>query len=88
MKTSDKQPGFEKSMERLETIVQDMENGTLSLDKMMKHFEEGMALVKLCTETLNEVEHKIEVLVKKKGATTTEPFQAPAEEVDQNPDKG
>lgn len=84
MKTLDKQPGFEKSLERLEVIVQEMESGTLSLDKMMKHFEEGMSLVKSCSEKLNEVEHKIEILVKKNGQITTEPFTAPEEIVEPN----
>jgi len=90
MKTKEKRPNFEKALERLETIVQAMESDTLSLDKMMKHFEEGMTLVKLCTETLNEVEHKIEILVKKNGATTSAPFQVPADnapEQDKEPDK-
>ncbi|MBU4199779.1 MAG: exodeoxyribonuclease VII small subunit [Verrucomicrobia bacterium] len=85
MKTPDKQPGFEKSLERLEAIVQEMESGTMSLDKMMKHFEEGMGLVKFCSEKLNEVEHKIEILVKKNGQMTAEPFAAP--EADTAPDK-
>lgn len=85
MKTADKQPGFEKSLERLESIVQEMESGALSLDKMMKDFEEGMALVKLCTDTLNEVEHKIEMLVKKSGPVTAEPFTAP--DADAGPNK-
>jgi len=85
MKTQEKQTGFEKSLERLETIVQEMESGALSLDKMMKHFEEGMTLVKFCSEKLNEVEHKIEILVKKNGATTTEPFEPP--DSDSGPDK-
>lgn len=85
MKTTDKQPSFEKSLERLETIVQEMESGTLSLDKMTKDFEEGMGLVKFCNEKLNEVEHKIEILVKKNGQTTTEPFAAP--DADAEPDK-
>ncbi len=77
MKTADKQAGFEKSLERLEAIVQEMESGTLGLEKMMKDFEEGMALVKLCTAKLNEVERKIEILVNKDGATTAEPFEPP-----------
>ncbi len=77
MKTTDKQPDFEKSLERLETIVREMEGGTLSLAKMMKDFEEGMALIKSCTEKLNEVEHKIEILVKKNGELHVEPFATP-----------
>jgi exodeoxyribonuclease VII small subunit len=66
---------FEKGLARLETIVKEMESGDLSLDKMMAHFEEGSRLVKYCGDKLNEVERKIEVLVKKGGQLTTEPFE-------------
>ena len=79
VKNSDKQPGFEKSLERLETIVREMESGELSLEKMMKHFEEGMGLVGICSSKLNEVERKIELLVKKGEKTTLVPFETPAE---------
>ena len=78
-KNSDKQPGFEKSLERLETIVREMESGELSLEKMMKHFEEGMSLVGICSAKLNEVERKIELLVKQGGQTTLAPFETPEE---------
>lgn len=78
-KSNDKQPGFEKSLERLETIVREMESGELSLEKMMKHFEEGMGLVKVCSGRLNEVERKIEMLVKKGEQTVAEPFEVPQE---------
>ena len=67
-------PDFEKALARLEKIVSEMEGGNLSLEKMMAHFEEGSQLVKLCTRKLNEVERKIEVLVKKGDEVTTEPF--------------
>lgn len=69
---------FEKSLERLEAIVEEMESGELSLEQMIKHFEEGSKLVTLCSGKLNEVEQKIEKLVKKGGELTTEPFE-PAE---------
>ena len=78
-KSNDKQPGFEKSLERLETIVREMESGELSLEKMMKHFEEGMSLVGICSTKLNEVERKIELLVKQGGQTTLAPFETPEE---------
>ena len=78
-KGTDKQPGFEKSLERLETIVREMESGALSLEKMMKHFEEGMGLVRVCSAKLNEVERKIELLVKQGDQTTLAPFATPAE---------
>lgn len=78
-KSNDKQPGFEKSLERLETIVREMESGELSLEKMMKNFEEGMGLVKVCSGKLNEVERKIEMLVKKGEETVAEPFEVTEE---------
>ena len=84
-KSSDKQTGFEKSLERLETIVHAMESGELSLEKMMKHFEEGMSLVGICSAKLNEVERKIEMLVKKGDQTFLTPFETPAEPAE---DKG
>jgi len=79
-KKDDKQPGFEKSLERLETIVREMEGGELSLEKMMSHFEEGKSIVGTCSTKLNEVERKIELLVKKGGQTTLTPFETPEEE--------
>lgn len=65
---------FEKSLARLEKIVSEMESGSLSLDAMIERFEEGSALVKTCETRLDEVERKIEVLVKKGQALATEPF--------------
>lgn len=78
-KSSEQELNFEKSLARLETIVREMEGGSLSLEKMMKHFEEGMSLVGVCGRKLNEVEHKIEQLVKKGGQTGVEPFDVPKE---------
>lgn len=72
---AEKKMDFEKSLERLETIVEEMESGELSLEQMIKHFEEGSKLVTLCSGKLNEVEQKIEKLVKKDGEMTTEPFE-------------
>ncbi len=43
---------------------------------MVEVFEEGQKLVKLCSSKLNEVEKKIELLVKKAdGSVETEPFE-------------
>jgi exodeoxyribonuclease VII small subunit len=72
---TEKTVDFEKSLERLEAIVEEMESGELSLEQMIKHFEEGSKLVTLCSGKLNEVEQKIEKLVKKGGTLTAEPFE-------------
>ncbi|MCK4564771.1 MAG: exodeoxyribonuclease VII small subunit [Verrucomicrobia bacterium] len=71
-----KSADFEKSLGRLEELVGEMEGGELSLEEMIKHFEEGSKLVGLCTKKLNEVEQKIEKLVKKDGELKEVPFEA------------
>ena len=67
---------FEQSLGRLEELVDQMESGELSLEEMIKHFEEGSKLVGVCTKKLNEVEQKIEKLVKKDGELKKVPFEA------------
>ena len=62
-------------MERLETIVEDMEGGKLSLEDMMARFEEGQGLVKLCSAKLTQVERRIEILVKEGETVTAERFE-------------
>jgi exodeoxyribonuclease VII small subunit len=63
---------FESSLERLEKIVREMEDKKLSLEEMISRFEEGQGLLKFCSNKLNEVEKKIEVLVKKGDRVVTE----------------
>ena len=73
--TPSEEPAFETSLKRLETLVEEMEAGDLSLDQMITHFEEGSKLVESCGKRLNEVEQRIEKLVKKGGEIITEPFE-------------
>ncbi|MBN2163730.1 MAG: exodeoxyribonuclease VII small subunit [Pontiellaceae bacterium] len=70
-----KKVDFEQSLERLELLVEEMEGGTLSLEEMIRHFEEGSGLVDVCTKKLNEVEQRVEKLVKKNGELTEVPFE-------------
>lgn len=72
-------PNFEQSLARLEQLVREMEGGQLSLEKMMSHFEEGSALVKVCGDKLNEVEAKIEMLVKKGDKVVSQPLPESSE---------
>ena len=44
-KTDKKEPTFEQALERVETIVKEMEAGELNLEQMMAHFEEGMKIL-------------------------------------------
>ena len=55
---------FEKALKQLEDIVQELETGDLPLEKAIKRFEDGIKLSKFCSETLNETEKRIQILLK------------------------
>ena len=67
MEKSCKDMPFEQALEELEKLVDDMEQGELPLDDMIKCFERGTILSKLCRQKLSKLEKKIEVLVKDNG---------------------
>jgi len=56
---------FESAMNRLEEIVENLENSELSLEESLKVFEEGMELSKFCAGKLADAENKLKILVKK-----------------------
>lgn len=65
---------FEKNMENLEKIVQELENGDLNLDDSIKKFEEGMKISKECNKILENAEKKITVLINNNNNITEEDF--------------
>jgi len=67
---------FEGAMQRLEEIVRNLEGGALSLEDSLKAFEEGMKLVRFCSNKLEEAEQKVSLLVKEGGG---KPVQVPFE---------
>ena len=71
---------FEKALERLEKIVEDLESGNLSLDEALKRYEEGVKLSRLCTQKLTQAENKIETLTKALNENLeASPFDAEAD---------
>jgi len=72
---------FEKAMQRLEEITQNLENGDLSLEDSIDVFEEGMKLAKFCSKKLEEAEKKVTKLVKEgEGKFSQQPFDMEEEE--------
>jgi exodeoxyribonuclease VII small subunit len=57
------EPAFEDALDRLETIVEELEGGSLSLEQSLQHYEEGMKLSKRLGKRLDEAEQSIEKLV-------------------------
>lgn len=70
---------FEKAIQRLEKIVDDLETGELDIDKSLEIFEEGIKMSRVCSKKLSEAEAKIEKLTRdQKGELVAELF--PVEE--------
>ena len=69
---------FEKGIEELEAIVQELERGELTLEDSILLFEKGMTLSNACRQQLAEAETRVEVLLQKGGKMVTEPFGAGA----------
>jgi len=87
MKSQDdrKEKSFEAALKRLEEIVSEMERGDLSLDAMLKKFEEGKQLAKFCSKKLEEAEKRIEVLIKKEdGSFATREFLTPKQAAEED----
>src|SRR5512132_4396687 len=55
---------FESALEELESVVEQLESGDLSLEDSLAAFEKGVGLVKYCNQKLSEVEKKVELLIK------------------------
>ena len=63
---------FEKSLQQLEQIVEELESTDLPLEKAFKRFEEGVKLSRACAQKLDEIEQKITHLVENQDGTLTE----------------
>ena len=57
---------FETALEDLEQVVEQLESGDLALEDSLAAFEKGVGLAKFCNQKLNDVEKKVELLIKDK----------------------
>ena len=65
---------FEPAMKELDKLVATLENGDLPLDEALKHFEQGISLVRDCQKKLTEAEQHVAKLTKTAETETLEPF--------------
>ena len=73
-------PAFEADLKRLEDLLQQLEHGDLPLEAALAAFEEGMQLVRHCNAKLDEVEQKVELLLRDEaGRLISQPFPTPSE---------
>jgi len=79
-------PNFEQALERLETIVEELEGGALSLEDSIARYEEGVKLSRHLGRTLDEAEKRIERLVTDEdGTPSTEPMGFDDGDADEEP---
>ena len=64
---------FEDTLSEIQSIVQKLESDSLSLEKMVHYFEDGMKLMKICRAQLDEVENRISTLVKENDELSEKP---------------
>ncbi len=71
-----KSVNFEKALAELEKLVEEMEQGKLSLEESLKRFEKGIALTSDCQDALQKAELKVQELIEKNGKLLEKDFEA------------
>jgi len=69
-----KAPDFEQSLAELQTLVERLESGELSLEDSLGAFEQGIRLTRECQGALAQAEQKVQILLEKDGEFTAAPF--------------
>ena len=68
---------FESSLEELERIVRELEQGELPLERSLELFEQGVKLSRECQDRLNQAERRIEILMRdSQGRSVARPFES------------
>lgn len=74
MPTKKKSVDFEQSLSDLEALVNQMEQGELSLEESLKAFERGIQLTRDCQERLSAAEQQVQTLMEQQGQITLQPM--------------
>jgi exodeoxyribonuclease VII small subunit len=75
-KKTPQEPDFESALQELETLVEKMEQGELSLEDSLQHFERGVNLSRTCQQALKAAEQKVEILMQKNAREEITPFDS------------
>ncbi len=69
-----KEPDFEQSLAALETLVNQMEQGEMSLEQSLEAFEQGVQLTRECQQRLEQAEQRVQVLLEQNGRVQAKPL--------------
>lgn len=67
---------FDATLKELESLVERLEAGDISLEDSLKDFERGIELTRACQKALKEAEQKVRILTKKSGQPELESFDS------------
>jgi len=76
-KKTNKTSSFESALQELEKLVEEMEQGEISLEQSLQKSERGIALSRACQKALQDAEQKVQVLIEKKQTDTLADFDEP-----------
>ncbi len=73
---TDKLPDFEKSLAELESLVEQLESGQLSLDQSLQQFKRGVELTRHCQDVLEQARQTVEQLLDTEDESTSSPLDS------------
>jgi len=74
---SEQAPDFESSLEELESLVEALESGELSLAESLERFKRGVTLSKQCHDMLDQARQSVEVLSDPDDEASAQAFDPP-----------
>jgi len=74
-RTKDEKLDFESALNELDSIVERMEEGELTLESSLKEFERGIMLTRQCKKQLEQAEQKVQILIKENGTETLKGYE-------------
>ena len=83
-KKTEKIPDLEKSLAEINQLIEKMEQGELTLDQSLSHFERGVTLVKHCQKILETAEQKVQILIQNNKQDTLADYSSDEDADDEN----
>ena len=65
---------FESALKRLEQITTELEEGDPNLEKSLKKFDEGIDLVRFCSQKIEEARQRVDLLISQNGGLKSVDF--------------
>lgn len=70
-----KLPSLETSLTEITTLIEQMEQGELTLEQSLSQFERGITLIKHAQKILQEAEQKVQILMQNNQQPSLEPYE-------------